>query len=388
MGDMGRPKNNDYPAYMTVDGDRGGFVVRNPLSGKKKRYTAAQEQQARETAKALAAFVEQRKQRLLIESWRPTIRNLIARWKAERLPFQPWDASTRQTFLTRLDRIDREKGEELVETIDCVAIETWLTQTAKRADPFNKWRHTWLMLWRFAVSQKLARTNEAEKVERRSTSRKLKSNQKKRGQLDVEGFRAVHSHAEPFLQIAMEAALITAQARKEVCGFRHSDFRNGFLFVIRDKVAGHSDMAFIKIRVTPELEALRLRALKTDDIVSPYLVHRRPERMQRRWIEGKAHWTYVNEPYLTKAFARARDQVERFGNLPAGERPTFHEIRGLAARLLRQLGVAKNDIQELMTHSDQKTTEIYLERGRQALTDDNFITVSAPFTVGEMLSAK
>lgn len=383
--DMGRPKKNDYPPYMTVDGDRGGFAVRNPISGKKKRFMPTQEAEARDLATRLVAFVEQRRRRMLFESGMPTVAMLIDRWKLERLPLMPWDVSTRATAAMRLKRIRREKGDELIESIDCVAIEQWISAIAKRADPFNKWRQTWVLLWKFAVGQKLAKTNEAEKVERRSISRKIKSNQKTRQQLDIAGFNDIYGQAEPWLQIAMEGSLLTLQSRKEVCNFKHTDFRNGFLFVIRDKVAADSHMAFIKIRLTPELEALRARAVKLDSIASPYLIHRKPDRMQRRWLEGKLHWTYVNERYLTRAFKAARDEVPRFKALPERERPTFHEIRGLGSRLCLERGMAKASIQELMTHSSQKTTEIYLERGAQALTDDDFHAVSAPFTLRELL---
>jgi integrase len=102
-------------------------------------------------------------------------------------------------------------------------------------------------------------------------------------------------------------------------------------------------------------------------------------------MEGKLHWTYVNERYLTRAFAEARDKVERFAALPERERPTFHEIRGLGSRLHESRGRARKDIQELMTHSDPRTTMIYLERGADALTDDDFHAVSAPYSLGELL---
>jgi hypothetical protein len=382
---MGRPKKNDYPPYMTVDGDRGGFVIRNPINGKKKRYGLSQEAEARRTAELLAEFVEQRRRRLLLESGLPTLASLIDRWETERLPLMPWDTSTTATAKMRLKRIKRERGTELIDAIDCVSIERWISDITARADPFNKWRQIWVWLYRFALSQKLAKTNEAEKVERRSISRKIKSNQKTRQRLDPAGFNDIYAKAEPWLQIAMEGSLLTLQSRKEVCNFKHTDFRGGFLFVIRDKVAADSHMAFIKIRLTSELEALRARAVKLDAIASPYLVHRRPDRMQRRWLEGKVHWTYVNERYLTRAFKAARDVVPRFKALPERQRPTFHEIRGLGSRLCLERGMSKAAIQELMTHSSQKTTEIYLERGPQALTDDDFHAVSAPFTLKELL---
>lgn len=382
---MGRPKKNDYPPYMTQDGDRGGFVIRNPINGKKKRYAAEMEAEARRTAMLLAEFVEQRRRRILLESGLPTLAALIDRWTAERLPLMPWDTSTLATAEMRLKRIKKEKGDELVDSIDCVSIEKWISAITARADPFNKWRQMWVLLYKFAVSQKIAKTNEAEKVERRSVSKKIKSNQKTRQRLDVAGFNHIYAQAEPWLQIAMEGSLLTLQSRKEVCNFKHTDFRDGFLFVIRDKVAADSHMAFIKIRLTPELEALRGRAVKLDSIASPYLIHRKPERRQRRWMEGKPHWTYVNERYLTRAFKAARDKVERFAALPERERPTYHEIRGLGSRLYLEHGRSKRDIQELMTHSSQQTTEIYLERGPAALTDADFHEVAAPFTLRELL---
>ena len=382
---MGRPKKNDYPPYMTADGDRGGFIVRNPVNGKKKRFPADKEAAARDLATKLHGFIEQRRARLLLDAGLPTLANLIDRWTLERLPLMPWDTSTAATAAMRLKRIKREKGDELVADIDCVAIETWIRAITARADPFNKWRQIWIWLYKFAVSQKIAKTNEAEKVERRSISKKIKSNQKMRQRLDTAGFNDIYAEAEPWLKVAMEGSLLTLQSRKEVCNFKHTDFRDGFLFVIRDKVAADSHMAFIKIRLTPELESLRARAVKLDSIASPYLVHRRPDRMQRRWLEGKDHWTYINERYLTRAFKAARDQVPRFKALLERERPTFHEIRGLGSRLCLDRGMTKDAISALMTHSSKKTTEIYLERGPQALTDSDFHEVAAPFTLKELL---
>src|SRR5690606_17344527 len=163
---------------------------------------------------------------------------------------------------------------------------------------------------------------------------------------------------------------------------QHQHYRRGYLFVIRDKVSGDSDMAFIKIKVTDEIEDIRRRSL-ADGIVSPFLVHRAPERRRREWTAGKPHWTYVNPEYLSKAFAEARDKVERYAELPPRERPTFHEIRGLGARLYRKLGVPEAAIQALMTHANKRTTAIYLDRGAEALSDDDYITVSATLRLAD-----
>jgi hypothetical protein len=41
-----------------------------------------------------------------------------------------------------------------------------------------------------------------------------------------------------------------------------------------------------------------------------------------------------------------------------------------------------------MTHPHRRATQIYLDRGRAALTDDDYQEVSAPLTLPEMLGAK
>jgi integrase len=76
--------------------------------------------------------------------------------------------------------------------------------------------------------------------------------------------------------------------------------------------------------------------------------------------DAKPHWTYVTPEYLSKAFAEARDATELFHEWAPETKPTFHEIRPLGARIYRYLDYPKDYIQTLMSHTDIKTTEIYL----------------------------
>lgn len=385
---MARPKNNDRPPYMWPDGDRGGWVVANPTNGKKKRFPASKESEARETALLLNAYLEKRRQRELLDAGKPTLEGVIGRWIAEQLPLQPWGKASRATVLMRLARIKRELGADgaLIEDISVVELGRWLGRTAAKADPYNKWRQLLVLVWGFAVVEGLAKANEAEKVPRRSTSRKIEGNRKRRKPLDAEAFRDIHAAADPLLQLAMEISLVTTMARNEVCNLRHDDFRDGWVYIIRDKVAADSEMAFVRIRLTPQLEEFRERARRLDNIACPFLIHRRPDRMQRRWTAGKEHWAQLTPDYLTRAFNAARDRVPRFAALPANQRPTYHEVRGLSSRLLKARGMSKTAISSLMTHADEKTTRIYLEGGRGALTDESFVKVDAPFTVKELLA--
>jgi integrase len=109
-------------------------------------------------------------------------------------------------------------------------------------------------------------------------------------------------------------------------------------------------------------------------------------------MEGKPHWTYVNPQYVSKAFELARDAAldkhgqHRYAHLTPAQRPTFHEIRGLGARLCRSQGIPEQAIQALMTHASKRTTQIYLERGKEALTNEDYLTVSAPLSARALLN--
>lgn len=378
---MGRPKKTDYPPYMLRDKRRGGFIVRNPITGKQKSF--ADEDTAREAALALAKWVENERRLDAYDKGLPTVGWLVELWKAEQLKFMPWDTGTRENMLAKMHRIQRELGERPIKRVDRLALLEWLS-FCRTADQFNDWRYAFALLWDLAVLNKLANQNEARLIPPRSTSKKLEMNRKRRQRLDAEGFKIIHNAAPAWLQIAMELSFITLQARAEVCNMRHADFRDGYLFVIRDKVSADSDMAFIKIAVTPAIEELRKRSLRSSRIASPFLVHRAPARKRREWLDGKPHWTYVEPAYLTRAFARVRNALEPFRSMPPEARPGFHEIRSLGARTYRRLGVPETAIQALMTHAHKRTTQIYLDRGAEALTADDFVPVTATLTMGDL----
>jgi hypothetical protein len=64
-------------------------------------------------------------------------------------------------------------------------------------------------------------------------------------------------------------------------------------------------------------------------LVLPYLIHYKPQARRREQIDAKDHWTSVTPDFLTKEF-----RAHAYNHVPAGERPTFHEIRarGMAER--------------------------------------------------------
>jgi hypothetical protein len=223
--DVGRPKKNDFPPNMTTDGGRGGYYVRNPITGKRKRF--ADEALARKAAEQLAIWLEGERRMKALDDGRPTVAALVDWWKKDRMQFMPWDEGTRAAVLHKMARSKRELGDRILTRTDCLFLEEWLASFCKTADQFNKWRYALVLLWKFAVSRKLVSACEPQKIEQRSTSKKLAMNQKVRLPLDLAGFNAIHEKAPAWLQIAMEQSLVTLQARAEICNMRHTDYRDG-----------------------------------------------------------------------------------------------------------------------------------------------------------------
>lgn len=94
-----------------------------------------------------------------------------------------------------------------------------------------------------------------------------------------------------------------------------------------------------------------------DRIASPYVVHRLPERNSNPTSKN-VHPTQVNPNYLSRAFSDLSDTVGVAAKHPPEKRPTFHEIRALAAFMFERQGI---DPQARMAHSDAKSTKIYTQ---------------------------
>ncbi|GGK45632.1 tyrosine-type recombinase/integrase [Pseudomonas koreensis] len=80
---------------------------------------------------------------------------------------------------------------------------------------------------------------------------------------------------------------------------------------------------------------------------------------KRSQLDAKLHWNAVTPDYLTKSFTQARDDSEAYKDIPAGERPTFHEIRALGTWLYEHQFFAQEYIQGLLGHADVRMTEHY-----------------------------
>ncbi|MFE8049268.1 phage integrase Arm DNA-binding domain-containing protein [Brenneria goodwinii] len=221
-------------------------------------------------------------------------------------------------------------------------------------------------LFSYAVDESLMMDNPASRKKMRRIE------EKKRQRLSLDNFMTIRRAAAPWLRTAMDLALQTTHARLEISRIRYSirEPKNGVcgcvwldqpingiygtLYIHRQKVQ-KKEASHVAIPIGDELK--RIIDDSRDNVASPYVVHRIPDRNIKRSKEV-AHPTQVAPDYLSRSFSKLRDQLDLYDHLKIEERPTFHEIRALAAHLFDNQGI---DPQSRMAHSDAKSTKIYTQ---------------------------
>lgn len=91
-------------------------------------------------------------------------------------------------------------------------------------------------------------------------------------------------------------------------------------------------------------------------MASPYLVHRRPERLKQKQAQTKDNWTKIEERYLTRAFKAAREDAGCYADWSDEEMPGFHEVRALSLHLYKKAG---KDGQKIAGHASEDMTKNY-----------------------------
>jgi hypothetical protein len=170
---------------------------------------------------------------------------------------------------------------------------------------------------------------------------------------------------------------------------KYSDFRGAWLFVIRQKTNAKSKEAFFRFPINAVLREMRVRAMSLDGTECPNLIHRQPDRNRADWEAPKGEHTYYVRPeYLTNAFADAVRRCGFFDHLKAAELPSFHEVRGLGARLFKVHGGEDKEVQKMLGHASPAATRVYLEGGKEALQEEHYQIVEAPLSVSDLLGVK
>lgn len=216
--------------------------------------------------------------------------------------------------------------------------------------------------------------------------RKVKRADKKKLQadLDINGYYAIYDAAPTWLKVAMALCLQSTHAVKELHRLKHkiqkpkegqcgcmwfneptqeycpTSKKNvtvyGKMFIHRHK-SQHKKTSFVAIPITDEIKKA-IDLSKTDGLICPYVVRRKPKR-NNKISQHCDHRFQVTSNHISREFSKVRDSIGVYDHLPKEKRPTFHEIRRLAAQTLMGDGV---NPMERMAHSNESSTKIYTDK--------------------------
>lgn len=174
----------------------------------------------------------------------------------------------------------------------------------------------------------------------------------RRSRLTLDVWRAAYEHAAqyaPWMQRAMELALVAVQRRSDIAAIRFDQVHGEFLHIEQRKTGVR-----LRLHLGIRLDVL---GLTIGDVIEKCATGARGKYLiQHRESRGK-----------TKAGAAVHPQTlsNRFGEImrkispaPAGLAPSFHEQRSLGARLYQAQG---RQPQSLLGHKRSATTEMYLD---------------------------
>jgi len=350
---MGRNRSKaraGWPANVYAAG--GGYEYRNPETGKR-TYLGRDHAAVFAAARKLNAMLIQRNDLMAkVLGCSETIADAIKLFRTDDTPGRDWAPKTVEIYESILNRMGGAIGDRQVEGFsvrDCADFLRDVTASARARQQF-----------RLALQWVLTCAVEVGWIDSNPALQTRKANWKRaRERLTVEVFNAIRDKAERWLQNAMDLSLLTLLRREDICSLRFEDVRDGAIWVMPGKTEGSSGVR-LKIVHTLESDVGKLIVRCRDSVLSPFLIHRLPERLprQEKRAEGRVHHTQVLPEQLSRAFADAREAAGVIGAHP----PTFHEIRSLGAALKHDKeGWTREQVQALLTHTDVGMTDLYLD---------------------------
>ncbi|RDH44653.1 integrase [Zooshikella ganghwensis] len=281
-----------------------------------------------------------------------TIADIIDAFKADIVPNKELMPRSAQELEYRLNRLESDLGDMSIRSLSVEQVASYLDLSFK-GDAYKQHRSVLSQLCQFAIVKGWLVENPVAPTLSTRQSQRIR---KQRQRITWEAYQAIYQHAEEWLQIAMDLAIITLQRRSDLLRLKFSDIKDGRLYLVQSKTEKHGDCARLAIGLGPSLKKVIKRARCTG-INSPLLIHKQPQRI----LTGQGHWSAVKPDYLSRSFSKARDASGIYENISKEILPTFHELRSLGGLLYEQQGWSKAQVRQLMGHTSDKMTEHYLK---------------------------
>lgn len=353
--EMGRSRSNGRAGWPdNLYTCKNGYKYRHPVS-RKDRWMGTDRARAFDAARKLNALLMPGNDLVgrVIERGE-TISDAIKVFRADDLPGRKWAPKTADLYENLLGRIEAKIGDREVAGFrvrDCAELIREVTESQRARQQFRLVL-TWILAC--AVEEGWIDSNPALQTRKANYERQ-------RERLTRAVYDAVWAKAEPWLRNAMDLSLLTLLRREDAVTARFEDVREGALWIVPGKTEGSTG---VRLRIATDGDLAAVIARCRDSVLSPYLIHRLPEkaRPSNMRAKGRLHHTQVLPEQLSRAFAEARDAaaLEEPG-LVGKKPPTFHEIRSLGGALLLQAGWTEEQVQKLMAHADVGMTRDYIE---------------------------
>lgn len=346
MGRARKPGRRDWPQNLYAHRD--GFKYRHPIT-RKEHSMGKDKAKAFAAAKKLNALLMPSND-LVSKVLTPgeTVADAITVFRRDDMPGRKWAPKTAEVYKSVINRIENGLGSKAVADVTVKVCATFIREVTESDRARQQFRLVLGWILACAVEEGWIDTNPALATRRFQHERK-------RVRLTLDVYRAIWDQAAPWLRNAMDLSLVTLLRREDVVTVKFTDVRDGHLWVVPSKTEGSTN---VRLQIAVAGPLLDLLARCRDDVVSPFVIHRLPEkaRPSDKRAKTRKHHTQVLPEQLSRAFAAARDAAGITGDAP----PTFHEIRSLGGALLRDAGWTTEQIQALMGHGNASMTEHYL----------------------------
>ena len=279
---------------------------------------------------------------------------LITEFIEHYLPEQGYQQSTLTGKLIKLRTYGKYWGDTSSADITTADIVEFLNQLTTNA--YIKHKATLMQLFTFAIHQGYRETNPVTVTMTKTAPKKA------RKEHTLEGWNTIRAHAEPWLQRAMDIALLSLQRRSDLTSLhtRQVNLQNRTIEILQEKTRNYARPVYIEIQMGDELfEAVK--GCYQTGILCPYLIHYKPKKMSRADQNAKKHSFAVTPQHLTKTFSKVRDSCGAYDHLPKSIRPSLHGARGLGAFLYEKAGYSEQYIMALTGHTDVKMLRHYID---------------------------
>ena len=363
---MGRPRSRErqgWPDNLYFDPSRDRYRYKHPITKRFHTLDTKCERAAIEAAKRLndqlapapADLVES------VTAASRRARDVLEWFKTTELPRRDLADTTHRDNISVIDKAIDAFGAKTFATLDLEDVAAFLRRWDDKLRMRARVRALLIDVFKCAIAEGWIRWNPAE------ATRKIEHDTE-RHRLEYEWFIEIRDAARPWFVPCMDLDLAILARREDLAVLRwdqHIDTEQGLIHLDLEKSARKTRgerkaTTRLDIEIDDNLRAL-LAACR-DDVASPYVVHKMPEKLKPRdcWPAWRQHHTQVPKEALTREFARARDASGCCDHIAVAHRPTFHEIRSLGAARYRAAGMPEPMIQALLGHADLDTTRVYL----------------------------